>query len=402
MFKGVIDTTFREGQQSPLLFDLYKYKFSLSEKKTLFKGLLELGVRRFEFFSPVVSTIEYRDFRTLKDYAEELGYTDILFIAHSRIKKEDVDLALKAGFNGINFYLNLGKYSNSSYSRPLQVMIKEAISFISKLRKAHPNFYLRFSSEDAFRADLKRLFSVYDKLYPFVDTFGMPDTVGVATPELVKKVVKKIKKRYPKVDLEAHFHNDRGYSLINAVEAVKTGVSYVNTTVWGIGERSGITSVTGLLFNLYLENTEYVDSYNLDICYPLNVLMGSIMGMQVPYNEPVSLTNRTHIAGVHQKAVLNDKKVYEGIDLSKFGVSKSGFLLGPLTGVNSVYYFLREIKGYKISKKDAQEVVQEFRNTFSKYKVDDPENILLIIADAKGYSRIDIPKKIKEQRLEIL
>lgn len=31
-FKGVIDSTFREGQQSPLLFDTKKYYFTLKEK----------------------------------------------------------------------------------------------------------------------------------------------------------------------------------------------------------------------------------------------------------------------------------------------------------------------------------------------------------------------------------
>ncbi len=402
MFKGVIDTTFREGQQSPLLFDVYKYKFSLKEKKSLFKGLLQLGVRRFEFFSPIVSEEEERHFKALRAYAEELGFSDIIFLAHSRIKGQDVEKALEAGFNGINFYLNLSKFSRSSYSKSLKVLVKEAVSIIKALRKKYPELYLRFSSEDAFRADLGKIFSVYDQVYPYINTFGLPDTVGIATPGKVVEIIKKFRKRYPKADLEVHFHNDRGFSVINALEAVRAGAAYVNTTIWGIGERSGITSITALLLNLYLENPDWVRDYNLDVCYALNVIMASIMGMQVPYNEPVSLTNRTHIAGVHQKAVLNERRVYEGIDLSRFGVSKSGFLLGPLTGVNLVYYFLREIRGYEINRQDAREIVEEFRKSFDKYEIKDPEKILMIIADAKGFKRKDIPKQLKERRLEVL
>lgn len=53
--------------------------------------------------------------------------------------------------------------------------------------------------------------------------------------------------------------------------------------------------------NLYLEDQSFTEGYNLELCYPLNVLMASILGCQVPFNEPVSLTNRTHIAGVHPK-----------------------------------------------------------------------------------------------------
>lgn len=401
-FKGVIDTTFREGQQSPLLFDQYKYKFSIEDKKKIFKGLLELGVRMFEFFSPIVSKEEYEHFKILKAYAWELGYTDVLFLAHCRVVKEDVDFALKAGFNGFNFYLNLSKHSSSSYSKPLNQLVKDAVKFISTLRKAYPNLYIRFSSEDTFRADMRRVFNVYDKVYPFVNTFGMPDTVGIATPEKVAEKVRAFKQRYPKADIEVHFHNDRGLSVVNALTAVLNGASYVDTTVWGIGERSGITSVTALLLNLFLENEKFVQNYNLSVCYPLNVLFGTILGMQVPATEPVSLTNRTHIAGVHQKAVINNKQVYEAIPLARFGVNKSSFLLGPLTGSNIIYYFLKEIKGYNISFEDAKAITEEFRKTFSKYKIQDPERVLLIIADAKGFEHIEIPEKIQEKRVELL
>ncbi len=402
MFKGIIDTTFREGQQSPLLFDVYKYKFSLTEKKNLFKGLLELGVRRFEFFSPIVSEEEAKHFRILKAFAEELGFDNVLFFAHSRVRKEDVYRALEAGFDGINLYLNLGRLGKLSYSNSLKSLIKDAVFFIRNLRKKHPHLYLRFSSEDVFRADLGRIFFVYDQVYPYINTFGLPDTVGIADPDTVRKVIKKFRKRYPKADLEVHFHNDRGFSVINALEAVKAGTAYVNTTVWGIGERSGITSITALLLNLYLENSEWVKDYNLSVCYPLNVVMASILGIQVPYNDPVSLTNRTHIAGVHQKAVLNERRVYEGIDLARFGVSKSGFLLGPLTGINLVYYFLKEIRGYKINREDAREIVSEFRKSFDKYEIKDPEKVLMIIADAKGFGRRNIPRHTEERRLELL
>ena len=38
----IVDTTFRDGQQSPLLFDTEKYRFTLEEKKVLMTCLLEL------------------------------------------------------------------------------------------------------------------------------------------------------------------------------------------------------------------------------------------------------------------------------------------------------------------------------------------------------------------------
>lgn len=387
-FKGVIDTTFREGQQSSLLFDARKYKFSLEDKKAIFQNLLKLGVRMFEFFSPVVSEEEISHFEILKSLALKLGYKEVKFLAHCRIKKEDIFSALKAGFNGLNLYLNLSPYSGAIYSNSLRKLIDEVIKIIINLKKQHPDLYIRFSAEDFFRSDLNKVLNLYDAIHRYVDTLGIPDTVGIVIPQEVEKKIQYLRKRYPEVNLEVHFHNTRGFSLINALTAVKSGANYVDTTILGIGERSGITSLTGLLLNLYLEDKNYVKNYDLKLCYLLNVLLGSILNMPVPSTEPVSLINRTHVAGVHQKAVLNNKQSYEGIPLHRFGVNKSTFLLGPLSGTNLIYYFLKEIKGYHITKEQAKIITKEFKSTFSRYQqINNPEDILMIIADSKGYQK---------------
>ncbi len=69
-FKGIIDTTFRDGQESPVLFDTYKYRFNVNDKKQLLAGLIKLGIRYFEFFSPVVSRAEKNDFLELKKFTQ--------------------------------------------------------------------------------------------------------------------------------------------------------------------------------------------------------------------------------------------------------------------------------------------------------------------------------------------
>ena len=103
-FKGVIDTTFRDGQQSPLMFDTHKYRFSLEDKKILAKGLIELGVDKFEFFSPVVSEIEREDFKKLSKYMRSIR-PNIMLLAHCRCHQSDVREAINAGFDGLNFYI---------------------------------------------------------------------------------------------------------------------------------------------------------------------------------------------------------------------------------------------------------------------------------------------------------
>ncbi len=59
--------------------------------------------------------------------------------------------------------------------------------------------------------------------------------------------------RYPEAEWEAHFHDDRGFALINALAGIDAGVQYTNKTLLGIGERTGIPSMTALLFNPFVD-----------------------------------------------------------------------------------------------------------------------------------------------------
>lgn len=401
-FKDFVDTTFRDGQQSPLLFDTYKYRFNLEDKKILMEGLVRLGIRHFEFFSPVVSEIEENDFIKLKKHISSFSKEKLMYIAHCRVLEKDVEKALEVGFNGLNLYIGASKYAqSSSHNNSLDEIKNKTHSLIKALRKKYPQLYIRFSAEDTFRTALKDVFSLYDLLYPYVNTFGMPDTVGEATPDVVDKTVRALKQRYPKVNLECHFHNDRGLSMINALTAVKAGASYIDTSVWGLAERSGITSITGLLLNLVHEDPLFEKKYNISLSYPINIIMASILKMQVPYTEPVSLTNRTHTAGVHQKAILRNTKVYEAHGLDKFGVTKNQVLLGPLSGWNLIHYFLREVQGFEITKEQAQEIASLFKaQTVRLTKKLKPEELLKSIISQYKLQQTTIPKNLNMKRVE--
>ncbi|OGK20675.1 pyruvate carboxyltransferase [Candidatus Roizmanbacteria bacterium RIFCSPHIGHO2_02_FULL_37_13b] len=403
MFKGIIDTTLRDGQQSPLLFDSYKYSFSLSDKQKLLFGLLNLGVKYIEFFSPVVSNHEKKEFIEIKKNIKAIDKRTKL-LAHCRCNLNDINEAITVGFDGLNLYLNGTKDARlHSYNKNLSTLKADIKKIITEIRSKYPGLYLRFSIEDAFRTKKQDLYSIFDEIYGFVNTLGIPDTVGIASPDIVKVLVSDLTHRYPHVDLECHFHNDRGLALINTIIAIESGVSYADTSIWGLAERSGIASTTGVLFNLFQTDKNLVKDYNLALCYPLNVLMGSILHMQVPYNEPVSITNRTHIAGVHHKAVLNSTTIYEAHHLERFGVTKNQLLLGPLTGWNLIYYYLKEFEFFDISQEQAKRIALEFKNQAKKLNERfRPEILLINIANQYQLKKINIKNQYLERRLENL
>lgn len=398
----IIDTTLREGSQTSLLHDHYKYFFTQSDKMEIARALIVYGVKFIELFAPIVSPREREDFAAIKAVRDELimqkGYTFLL--AHVRCHPDDVESAVEAGADGLNFYVRLSETARYSHGKDIETVVKQARSLIEDVRKSHPKLILRFSGEDAFRTPEDDLFRVYDQIAPYVDRFGTPDTVGIATPNSVIRRLELLRQRYSTVQFEGHFHDDRGFSLINALEAVKGGMTYINTTLLGVGDRSGITSMTALLFNLYIDKFyDHLEGYNLRGSYPINVMFASKLKKLVPSKEPVSLTNRTHTAGVHQRALLNNVATYEAFSLDQFGVSESEMLLGPLSGWNMVYYFLKEIKYYNLDEATAREIANIFKDRLYTVPAGtSPTEVLVDIAENEfGLTRIAVPEQFKDK-----
>ena len=404
----IIDSTLREGQQTSLLHDHHKYFFTRADKEELLRALIIYGVKFVELFAPMVSPQERDDFAALRAIRDGLvtqkGYTFLL--AHVRCHPRDVESAIAAGADGLNFYIGTSPESRQfNHGHDLEGIATSARSLLEDVRRNHPQLILRFSGEDAFRTGLADLFRVYDAVAPLVHRLGLPDTVGVASPAAVAERVAALRARYPGNALEGHFHDDRGLSLINALTAVKQGVTHINTTVCGIGERSGITSLTALLLNLHIDRDyDKLEGYHLRGSYPLNVLVADKLKMLVPPQEPVSLTNRTHTAGVHQSAMLHGAAAYEAHPLDQFGVSASEILLGPLSGWNIVHYFLKEIRYFQIDEATARSIADVFKERVYRLAPgESPEQLLVTIAEKQfGLAQLHLPPAAKAivQRLD--
>jgi homocitrate synthase len=361
----VLDSTLREGQQTSLLHDHTKYFFTQRDKEEILRALVLYGVKFIELFAPNVSAREADDFKALQSVRNDLitqkGYTFLL--VHVRCHPGDIEAAIQAGFDGLNIYMGTSPQSQTfNHGEDLDRIIRRAQSLLEDVCRNHPHLILRFSGEDAFRTPLEHLYRVYDPLVSLLDRLGLPDTVGVADPAGVSNRITCLRQRYPDTLLEVHFHDDRSLALTNALAAIRAGAQFVDTTVLGIGERSGITSLTALLFNLFIDQQyDHLEGYHLRGSYPLNVLVADKLKTLVFSKEPVSLTNRTHTAGVHQGAVLKDASTYEANPLDLFGVSERDILLGPLSGWNMVHYFLKEIHYFELDEAVARQITARFK-----------------------------------------
>ena len=75
--------------------------------------------------------------------------------------------------------------------------------------------------------------------------------------------VRALRRRFPDTDIEAHFHNDLGHAVSNAIVALQAGANWISTSLLGIGERTGITPLSSLLANVLILDAAAAARYKL-------------------------------------------------------------------------------------------------------------------------------------------
>jgi homocitrate synthase len=309
---AILDSTLREGEQ------FIKTFFTLEQRVTIARLLDQIGVTFIELPSPIASP-ETRD---AVQAICELNLTAHV-VTHVRCAEADVQAALDTGVHGLNLFFGTSTELRSySHGRGIEQIANEAVPLIRHIREA--GRYVRFSAEDAFRSDLVDLLTVFDAVVDAgVERIGLPDTVGIATPRQVDRLVSLIAQRYPNVGIEFHGHNDTGCAIANTIAAFEAGADCLDVTVMGIGERNGIASLSGIISQLYIHYPDLLATYDLTQLVELDQFVADALKINIPYNMPITAPNAfTHRAGVHTKAVLRNPNAYEILNPDDFGLMR--------------------------------------------------------------------------------
>ncbi len=241
-------------------------------------------------------------------------------VPHVRCVDADVEAALDTPVYGLNLFFGTSNELRSySHGRRIDQILTEAVPLIKYIRSR--GRYVRFSTEDAFRSDLVDLLTVFDAVVDAgVERIGLPDTVGIATPCQVERLVRLIADRYPGVGIEFHGHNDTGCAIANTIAAFEGGA---DVTVLGIGERNGIASLSGIIAQLYIHYPELLAHYDLTKLVEVDRYVAECLNIEIPFNMPITAPNAfTHRAGIHTKAVLRNPHAYEVLNPSDFGLAR--------------------------------------------------------------------------------
>lgn len=322
---SIIESTLREGEQFVNAF------FTTEQKIQLARMLDEFGVEYLELTSPMASPRSRDDCAAIA----ALGLKAKV-LTHTRCHIDDARVAVETGVDGVDVVIGTSsQLRRFSHGRTIDQIIGIAREVIPFLRES--GVEVRFSTEDSLRSSWEDLFRVYEAVDAMgVDRVGVADTVGIGSPRQIYDLVSQLRARV-KADIEFHGHNDSGCAIANAFAALEGGATHIDTSVLGIGERNGITSLGGLIARMYVTNPDSVRKYHLPLLRTIDQTVAEWVGVDVPFNNYITgFSAFTHKAGIHAKAVLNDPTTYEALRPEDFGLTRYVHIAHRLTGWNAV------------------------------------------------------------------
>ena len=115
---------------------------------------------------------------------------------------------------------------------------------------------------------------------------GLADTIGVANPAHVGRLVARVRNLIAPIPVRVHFHNTRGTGLANVWEAVTAGARTIDAAIGGLG---GCPFAPGASGNVASEDVVYMleragigTGMDLTALIDTSRWLGTIMGRTLP------------------------------------------------------------------------------------------------------------------------
>lgn len=331
----IFDTTLRDGEQSP------GCSMTLEEKVEFAKQLERLNVDVIEAGFAASSP---KDLKAIQEISKNV--TKPIITSLARLNKNDIDKAYEslmfAKKKRIHVFIATSKIhmENKLNMTEEEVLskVKEMVTYAKSLCSD-----IEFSLEDATRTEKDFMVEVIkEAINSGATTINIPDTVGYITPIEYKEIIKYINENVENIEditLSTHCHNDLGLAVANTLEAINNGVTQVECTVNGIGERAGNAALEEIVMALKIRNDYYNADTDINIKEIINSskLLVGITGSIVQRNKPIVGENAfKHEAGIHQHGVLKNKSTYEIINTDDLGINSDNIVIGIHSGKHAI------------------------------------------------------------------
>lgn len=366
----ITDTTFRDGQQS-------RAPYTTEQIVTIYDYLHKLGgpkgmIRASEFF------LYSKKDRDAVVKCMERGYKFPEVTSWIRASKEDFKLVKELGMKETGILVSCSDYH---IFMKLKMTRKEAMEhYLSVVKDClDEGIAVRCHLEDITRAD------IYGYVVPFclelmklMEEYKIPikvracDTMGYGVnypgaviPRSVPGIIYALKTHagVPSEMIEWHGHNDFYKAVVNSTAAWLYGCCGVNTSLFGIGERTGNTPLEAMVFE-YAQLKGDLNGMDTKVITELAEYYEKEIGYQIPPRTPfVGKNFNVTRAGIHADGLLKNEEIYNIFDTEKFLNRPALCAVSNTSGLAGIAHWMNtylKLKGDDQFSKNS-ELVQELK-----------------------------------------
>lgn len=359
----ISDTTFRDGQQSC-------EPFKVKDIVNLYKMMHRLGgpngiIRQSEFF-----LYSDKDKEAVRRCLE-LGYEFPQITSWIRASEKDFELVKEFGLKETGILVSCSDYH---IFKKMNLTRKQAMEkYLSVVKMAlERGIVPRCHFEDITRADY------FGFVVPFAielmklsaesgipikiracDTMGYGVTYpGTSLPRSVQGIIYGFRyyAEFPSEQLEWHGHNDFYKAVTNSATAWLYGCSTINTTLMGIGERTGNTPLEAMAIE-YCSLRGNSNGMDLTVITEIAEYFEHEMGFKIPERTPFIGKNfNVTKAGIHADGMMKDQEIYNIFDTGKILNRPPRVVVDSFSGLAGIAFWINSYFGLpsdrKVDKRD--------------------------------------------------
>jgi len=357
------DTTLRDGTQQE------EISFSVVDKLHIVQVLDELGIHFIEGGWPGSNPKDIEFFE--KAHSLALSHSELVAFGSTRHPKAkaDTDDNLLALVNaGVRVVTIVGKASEPQVTRVLETTLEENLRMVAdsiRFLKAK-GLTVFFDAEhffDGFKANSSYALHVLGAAAEAgAECLVLCDTNGGTLPDEITAAVEAARK-LTAVPLGIHAHNDGELAVANTLAAVSAGVSQVQGTINGYGERCGNANLCSVIPNLKLKiGVDCITDEQLakltEVSHYISEAANLIPDAFSPY---IGSSAFSHKGGLHVSGMRKWVESYQHIDPTRVG-NRLKVLVSELSGKGNIIHKARE-RGLDLSRqgKEAQKLLEQVK-----------------------------------------
>ena len=342
----IYDTTLRDGTQAEY------FSLSLADKIRIARKLAQFGVHYIEGGWPGSNPKDRDFFEEIRQYGELNGSRIAAFgSTHHKDRPPESDPVFQELLlSRAQVVTIFGKSSLFQVKEILQTtpernleLIRHSLSYVRP--RVAELFYDAEHFFDGFKDDREyALKSLEAAVAGGAQCLVLCDTNGGTLTSELAGIIKAVQKKFRRVPLGIHAHNDSELAVANSLAAVELGCHQVQGTINGFGERCGNANLCSIIPALKLKmGIDCLSDANLKRLTEISRFVYELANVHPNRYQPyVGVSAFAHKGGMHAAAVKRNPRAYEHLSPELVGNVRQ-IPVSDLSGKSSIFLKAKEL-----------------------------------------------------------